>query len=121
MSAHLTPAEAAAQMGAAGLFIASLLPVLKVAALCGVGAVAAARVRYTPHRTPVSHINNARTCCTPDALHSLHCLCELASQGLLTLDGRRVLSTLVVNIFVPCLFIDKLGIGVGFAEAVRLW
>ena len=42
-------------------------------------------------------------------------------QGLLTADGRRVISTLTLHIFTPCLLFSKLATGVGLAEVARLW
>ncbi|KAG2443954.1 hypothetical protein HXX76_002293 [Chlamydomonas incerta] len=42
-------------------------------------------------------------------------------QGLLTTEGRRVVSTLTLHIFTPCLLFSKLATGVGLAEVARLW
>ena len=42
-----------------------------------------------------------------------HVFCHRAHglQGLLTPEGRRIISGLVVNVFVPCLFFSKMGAG----------
>ena len=41
-------------------------------------------------------------------------------QGLLTDDGRRVISGLVYNVFSPCLFLTKLA-DLTLDDVVRLW
>ncbi|GLC46287.1 hypothetical protein PLESTB_000995100 [Pleodorina starrii] len=44
-----------------------------------------------------------------------------ASRGLLSPEGRRVISSLTLHIFTPCLLFSKLAVGVGLQEVVRLW
>jgi hypothetical protein len=45
----------------------------------------------------------------------------MAIQNVLTLKGRRVISGLIFNLFVPCIFLDKLGSGFGIQDAFALW
>lgn len=54
-------------------------------------------------------------CCAPSATTTPR------AQGLLTVEGRRTISTLIFNIFVPCLFFYNLGVGMSLADAARLW
>ncbi|KXZ51198.1 hypothetical protein GPECTOR_13g685 [Gonium pectorale] len=44
-----------------------------------------------------------------------------SDSGLLNADGRRVLSTLTLHVFTPCLLFSKLAVGSGVGELVRCW
>ncbi|KAF6259145.1 auxin efflux carrier [Scenedesmus sp. NREL 46B-D3] len=44
-----------------------------------------------------------------------------AKRGILTLEGRRMLSGLIMNVFTPALLLSKLGSSVDVALAISLW
>ncbi|MEW5314142.1 MAG: hypothetical protein WDW38_005661 [Sanguina aurantia] len=44
-----------------------------------------------------------------------------AMKGILTLDGRRTVSALIIQVFLPCYFFSNLAAGVSLTDAVRLW
>ncbi|EFJ41127.1 hypothetical protein VOLCADRAFT_98930 [Volvox carteri f. nagariensis] len=44
-----------------------------------------------------------------------------ANRGVLTPEGRRVLSSLSLNILTPCLLFSKLAVGVGLGEVAQMW
>ncbi len=107
------------------LFLASLLPVLKVALLCSAGAVMAIQASARAQRTAPPSLEFSSL----SSLHGHTHKCNITprslpvtnAQGVLTLEGRRVVSGLIFNLFVPCLFLDKLGSGFGIQDAFKLW
>jgi hypothetical protein len=133
-------------LGLGSLFMASLVPVLKVALLCCVGAVMARQVGSSvrsadAHCPSFASESSSRlhghSSVSPSSSQSIHhnielwhllrsrCLALYLSacliQGVLSVDGRRVLSGLLFQLLIPCLFLDKLGSGVGVREALSLW
>jgi predicted permease len=45
----------------------------------------------------------------------------LPLQGIITPEGRRLLSSLVINVFTPALMLSKLSSHISLADAITLW